>query len=103
MEVCPTQMLVLERRHAQVSRQLSLAWIYIDLGVRLAKPGLTNHLLVGPRLWNVLPGSLTTLQSNRKFKCQLTKLLFELDDMPPVHGYARSHGNSLPEVLARAN
>ena len=50
-----------------------------------------SFAVVGPRLWNALPSSLTTIQSEDRFKNDLTKLLYELDDMPPVYGYVRAH------------
>ena len=61
-----------------------------------------SFAVVAPRLWNALPGSLTTIQSDTKFKNDQTKLLYKLDDMPPVYGYVRAQHNSLPEVLRKA-
>ena len=57
-----------------------------------------SFAVVGPRLWNALPGRLATMDSESKFKFNLTDYLMTLPDEPPVHGYARSHNNTLPEV-----
>ena len=61
-----------------------------------------SFMVVGPKLWNVLPSNLTTEIFDFKFKGQLTNLLYKLDDNPPVSGYTRAHDNSLPEAMRRA-
>ena len=61
-----------------------------------------SFAVVGPTLWNALPGELTLIEPFIKFKNALTTFLRRLDDMPPISGYARAHDNSLPEVLRRA-
>ena len=63
----------------------------------------SSFAVIGPKLWNALPGSLTTVESASKFQSQLTRMLYNLDDMPPTNGYMRAHDNSLPEVLRRAD
>ena len=86
------------------------------LGIQAVVPGLipntraTNRSLydqsfsvIGPTLWNALPGQLTTIQSGTMFKNKLSKLINLLPDEPPVSGYVRAHSNSLPEVLRRAS
>ena len=57
-----------------------------------------SFAVVGPRLWNVLPKRLALMDSESRFKFNLTDYLMTLPDEPPVHGYARSHNNTLPEV-----
>ena len=57
-----------------------------------------SFAVVGPRLWNVLPRSLTTLSSAAQFKSSLTGWIRGLMDEPPVAGYVRGHSNTLPEV-----
>ena len=59
--------------------------------------------VVGPKLWNSLPGNVTTIESESKFRSQLTNLLYKLEDAPPTSGYMRAHDNSLPNVLRRAD
>ena len=61
----------------------------------------STFAVVAPKLWNALPSHLTTIESAAKFKSQLTIFLKNLDDMPPISGYVRTHDNSLPEVLRR--
>ena len=63
----------------------------------------SSFAVIGPKLWNALPSSLTMMESAYKFKSQLTRMLYLLDDMPPTVGYVRAHDNSLPEVLRRAD
>ena len=62
-----------------------------------------SFAVIGPNLWNALPSALTTIESATIFKSRLTSLLYKLDDMPPTSGYVRTHDNSLPEVLRRAD
>ena len=62
-----------------------------------------SFAVIGPNLWNALPSTLTTIESATIFKSRLTSLLCKLDDMPPTSGYVRTHDNSLPEVLRRAD
>ena len=60
----------------------------------------SSFAVVGPRLWNVLPGPLTIIFSSSEFKTKSTKFLAELIDEPPVTGYVRRHNNTLMEVSA---
>ena len=61
-----------------------------------------SFAVIGPKLWNALPGNLTTVKTASKFQAQLMGLLFSLEDMPPTCGYMRARDNTLPEVLKRA-
>ena len=63
----------------------------------------SSFAVIGPKLWNALPGNLTTVDTASMFQSQLTKMLYSLEDMPPTYGYRRAHDNSLPEVLRRAD
>ena len=55
-----------------------------------------NSLAVkGPRLWNAIPGHLTTIDDFQEFKSKLTTLLLVLPDTPPVRGYSPANTNSL--------
>ena len=89
--------------------RLGIQAVVPSLGLNISGSGACqtkfdeSFSVVGPRLWNALPSSLTTIVSDTKFKNDLTGLLYELDDMPPVYGYTRAHDNSLPEVLRRAD
>ena len=63
----------------------------------------SSFAVIGPKLWNALPGNLTTVETASKFQSQLTRVLCCLEDKPPTCGYTRAHDNSLPEVLRRAD
>ena len=49
-------------------------------------------------MWNVLPRRLALMDSESRFKFNLTDYLITLPDETPVHGNPRSHSNTLPEV-----
>ena len=57
-----------------------------------------SFAVVGPQLWNCLPSRLSTLENQDTFKCKLTEYMNGLIDEPPILGYVRRHGNTLPEV-----
>ena len=82
------------------------------LGIQAVVPSLASNssvanqsiydrsfAVVGPRLWNVLPKVLTTETSAARFKSGLTTYMCQMIDEPPVPGYTRRHGNTLPEVV----
>ena len=83
------------------------------LGIQAVIPSLTTQgrasnrrlfdesfSFIGPTLWNSLPSEVSTLQSFSGFKSKLDKVLQGVPDQPPVTGYSRAHGNTLPEVLS---
>ena len=57
-----------------------------------------SFAVVGPKLWNVLPKFLTSINDSAEFKNSLTSYLAVLVDEPPVFGYTRRHNNTLLEV-----
>ena len=81
------------------------------LGVRCRIPNLPNSAsrlakstydssfaVVGPKLWNILPPDINTIDSLESFKRRLTSYIKDrFPDHPPVHGYVRSNSNSLLE------
>ena len=79
---------------------LVLGWTYPDMLQTRAYD--SSFAVMGPKLWNVLPASLTMINSAFKFTAQLTRMLYILEDKPPTVSYARAHSNSLPEVMRRA-
>ena len=66
---------------------------------RLAKSTYdSSFAVVGPKLWNILPPEINTIDSFERFKGRLTSFLKDsFPDNPPVHGYTRFNSNSLLE------
>ena len=62
-----------------------------------------SFAVIGPTLWNCLPCQLTTIECASSFKAKISALIYSLLDEPPVSGYMRAHGNSLPEAVRRAD
>ena len=54
-----------------------------------------SFAVIGPRLWNLLPGSLHLLSSKEQFKIKLTEFLKSFPDTPPVSGYSCINSNSI--------
>ena len=52
--------------------------------------------VIGPRLWNTLPRSISLISNKTTFKTALSKHLESIPDEPPVDGYTRH--NSLLEI-----
>ena len=57
----------------------------------------SSFAIVGPKLWNLVPKSIKTLDSMNVFKSSLDKFLNEVPDRPPVAGYVVQNNNSLLE------
>ena len=83
------------------------------LGLRAGFPGIprgcrdrvrtqydSSFAYLGPKLWNLLPKSINSIDKLQKFKGELTRFVLSLPDKPPVHGYARENNNSLTEILS---
>ena len=49
----------------------------------------------GPKLWNLLPKSINTIESFSLFKVKLDSFILSYPDKPPVSGYTTSNSNSL--------
>ena len=64
---------------------------------RSAKTAYDNSFGVrGPKLWNILPKNINSIDNLELFKKRLTKFLKDsFPDQPPVHGYSCSNSNSL--------
>ena len=56
-----------------------------------------SFAVIGPRLWNCLPGYINKMEEFESFKIQLTSLLRQIHDQPPVKGYTSSNTNSILE------
>ena len=54
-----------------------------------------SFAVMGPRLWNAIPGNLRAVADQTQFKIELTKFLNTIPDKPPVSGYKCANGNSL--------
>ena len=54
-----------------------------------------SFAVIGPRVWNTLPGRLHLLADLASFKNKLTEYLTTIPDNPPVSGYSGANGNSL--------
>ena len=54
-----------------------------------------SFAVLGPKLWNAIPGDLTTLTKFDEFKNRLTNFLESFPDNPPISGYTSVNGNSL--------
>ena len=78
------------------------------LGIRAVVPNLSksssqrnqslydqSFAVMGPRLWNFLPGNLHALADLQQFKNALTDFLNTIPDTPPVSGYSGANTNSL--------
>ena len=71
----------------------------------LSKNAKTRHqslydnsfAVIGPRLWNTLPSSITTIDNQKRFKDRLTAFLLTFPDTPPTKGYITTNNNSLLE------
>ena len=58
----------------------------------------TSFAVLGPKLWNLLPGKITLCEDLNKFKSQLQDdFLSKIPDRPPVKGYVCANNNSLME------
>ena len=56
-----------------------------------------SFAVMGPRLWNIFPGNLHSIDSLQRFKMNLKVFLKTFPDEPPVPGYICRNGNSLLE------
>ena len=54
-----------------------------------------SFAVTGPRLWNVIPPHMHTIEDPLLFKAELTTFVNSFPDEPPVQGYSRRNGNSL--------
>ena len=54
-----------------------------------------SFAVTGPRLWNVIPPHMHTIEDPLLFKSALTSFVKSFPDEPPVQGYSRRNGNSL--------
>ena len=82
---------------------------HIRLGVRCRVPPLprrapayaksiydSSFAVTGPKLWNILPRSVTCAPSLESFKSRLTShIMGSYPDLPPVPGYTSPNSNSL--------
>ena len=70
---------------------------------QLSKSSTTRHqslydssfAVLGPRLWNIIPCSLTHEPDFQQFKNSVTKFVQSVPDEPPVTGYSTTNTNSL--------
>ena len=51
--------------------------------------------ILGPKFWNSIPYTLTTIRELGHFKNELTKFVLSVPDKPPVKGYTTPDSNSL--------
>ena len=54
-----------------------------------------SFAVTGPRLWNVIPIHMHTIEDPMQFKVALTNFVKSFPDEPPAPGYSRRNGNSL--------
>ena len=55
-----------------------------------------SFAVIGPRLWNILPRSVTCAPSIESFKSRMTShIMSTYPDQPPVPGYTSPNSNSL--------
>ena len=57
----------------------------------------SSFAVVGPRLWNMIPAKLHSIEDMAQFKSLLTAFVNSFPDEPPVLGYSTRNGNSLME------
>ena len=57
----------------------------------------SSFAVVGPRLWNMIPAKLHSIEDMAQFKSLLTAFVNSFPDEPPVLGYSTRNGNSLLE------
>ena len=57
----------------------------------------TSFAVMGPRLWNIIPGKLHSVESLVQFKTNLKVFMKTFPDEPPINGYICRNGNSLLE------
>ena len=62
-----------------------------------------SFLINAPKLWNLLPGPLTQIDSLPIFKTALNTFLSKIPDKPPIPGYPFSSNNSLKEQCLGLN
>ena len=55
----------------------------------------SSFAVLGPRLWNIIPCSLTQEPDFQQFKNSITKFVQIVPDQPPVSGYSTTNTNSL--------
>ena len=55
----------------------------------------SSFAVLGPRLWNIIPSSLTQEPDFQQFKNSVTKFVQSVPDQPPVAGYTTTNSNSL--------
>ena len=56
----------------------------------------SSFAVVGPKLWNTLPSSISTITSKSSFKTALSRYLSHIPDRPPIDGFTSQ--NSLLEI-----
>ena len=54
-----------------------------------------SFAVTGPRLWNLIPQHMHTIEDPTLFKSALTSFVKSFPDEPPVQGYSSRNGNSL--------
>ena len=57
----------------------------------------SSFAVMGPRLWNIIPGHLHSVADPMQFKFKLTEFINRIPDKPPVSGYSCANRNSLLE------
>ena len=57
----------------------------------------SSFAVMGPRLWNLVPVGIRSIESMEQFKSLLTAFVNSFPDEPPVRGYSARNGNSLLE------
>ena len=56
-----------------------------------------SFAVMGPRLWNIIPRQLHSVEDPMQFKIKLTEFLKSIPDKPHVSGYNCANRNSLLE------
>ena len=93
--------------HKIVPNSIDVNWHHNDRrGIRATVPNIptsksklsaydNSFMVIGPRLWNIIPSDCTTSPNLRSFKSNLQKYLDTIPDLPPVGNYVTKNCNSL--------
>ena len=57
----------------------------------------SSFAVMGPRLWNIIPANIKTLDNFLAFKERVSQFSMNFPDQPPISGYTCSNSNSLIE------
>ena len=96
-ELCPNDICIIFYEHIRLGTRFRIPPLERTASA-LANKSIYDKFFVvmGPKLWNIIPQSITSAPSLESFKSRLTSYIrCTFSDLPPVPGYTKPNSNSL--------